>query len=119
MQTAFAVPHLRDTVAIPDDSARGLNTSILVDEFRCETDGRAKRIFKDDIAQGTVTEERTEVDASTNWEPVPTFGDWQSVTRSSAASDPIMPRHECPLWMLTATSLSPAASVRGAPRVRW
>jgi hypothetical protein len=28
-------------------------------------------------------------------------------------------RHEYPLWMLTATSLSPAASVRGAPRVRW
>ncbi len=69
----------------PGDTARGLHMSILVDEFTFETDGRAVRIIKDDIAQETVTQQRTGVDVSTNWEPVPTFGDWASIARFERA----------------------------------
>jgi len=44
-------------------------------------DGSVKRVVKDKIAQSKETVEYTDVPVASNWEPIPSFGDYTSIAR--------------------------------------
>ncbi|TCO62847.1 hypothetical protein EV192_102986 [Actinocrispum wychmicini] len=64
-----------------DDSARLINESELIEEITYKVDGTVRREITDEKAhERTVTDYR-DVNLDINWEPVPEFGDWGSITR--------------------------------------
>ncbi|WP_162907584.1 hypothetical protein [Allorhizocola rhizosphaerae] len=65
----------------PDEHAETLIGATRTDEIRFEPDGMTKQIISDDIKQERETIERSDVDVSSHWEPVPKFGEWDSLAR--------------------------------------
>ncbi len=65
----------------PDEHAETLTGATRTDEIRFEPDGMTKEIISDDIKQERETIERSDVDVSSHWEPVPKFGEWDSLAR--------------------------------------
>ncbi|GAB7045947.1 hypothetical protein [Catenuloplanes indicus] len=67
----------------PDDEARGLSSSIKIDNFEYQETGVVSRTTTDKAAGERLLDERTDVDVTHHWEPAPTFGDWGSISRWS------------------------------------
>ncbi|GAA1376875.1 hypothetical protein [Catellatospora chokoriensis] len=67
----------------PDAGAATLSGATCVSWFEFREDGGARRVISDDTAQQRTVEDRTGVDVSTQWEPVPGFGKWDSLARWS------------------------------------
>jgi hypothetical protein len=65
----------------PDDQARFMGDATLTDHMRYNQDGTGTREVRDDVAQEVRRQEFAELPLEYNWEPVPTFGDWEHVSR--------------------------------------
>lgn len=65
----------------PDEHAETLSGSTRTDEIRFSPDGLTKEIISDDVAREREIIERSDVDVSSHWEPVPAFGQWDSLAR--------------------------------------
>jgi hypothetical protein len=65
----------------PDDEAIAMSGAKLIDDVRYQQDGRVLREVRDDVAQEIRRQEFTDVPLEVNWEPVPTFGDWEQLAR--------------------------------------
>jgi hypothetical protein len=65
----------------PDDQARAMTGANLTEELRYQQDGVVDREVRDDTAHEVRRQTITDVNLDINWEPVPQFGQWDSVTR--------------------------------------
>jgi len=65
----------------PGDEPSTLSGANRTEEFTFGEDGIVRRVITDDVAQEKTTEDRRDVDVSFHWEPVPTFGEWESLAR--------------------------------------
>jgi len=65
----------------PDDEPRTLSGSNHTEEFTFQENGIARLVVIDDDAHEKTTEDRSGVDVATHYEPVPRFGDWDSLAR--------------------------------------
>lgn len=74
----------------PDDGARTLTGANVIEEIEYEPDGIAHHEVRDDTAGETTRKSLRDINLGINWEPVPAFGDWQSIVRYNrdAAADP-------------------------------
>jgi len=67
--------------AYPDEHAETLTGATRTDEIRFSPDGMTKEIISDDLKQEREKIERIDVDVTSHWEPVPRFGEWDSLAR--------------------------------------
>jgi hypothetical protein len=67
--------------AYPNDQARTLNESNLIETIDYEPDGIAHHTVRDEAAGEDKRTSYRAVKLDINTEPVPTFGDWQSIAR--------------------------------------
>lgn len=65
----------------PDDQAHGLANSSRTEELTFQTNGLVRSVITDDTIHQKVNEERSGVDVAKHWEPVPQFGNWESLSR--------------------------------------
>ena len=65
----------------PDDSARAMSGATLTEELTYRQDGVVQREVRDDAAHEVRRQTITDVSLDINWEPVPRFGEWDSVAR--------------------------------------
>jgi hypothetical protein len=65
----------------PDDTARAMSGATLTEELRYRQDGVVQREVRDDAAREVRRQTVTDVPLDINWEPVPRFGEWESVAR--------------------------------------
>ncbi|CAL9460181.1 hypothetical protein SUDANB95_02607 [Actinosynnema sp. ALI-1.44] len=64
-----------------DDEARLLSQAELIEEIDYREDGTVHRQVRDKRAQEKQDTDYRDVALDINWEPVPEFGDWASITR--------------------------------------
>lgn len=64
-----------------DEQARTISQADVVDKFSYRDDGTVHREVRDVRARERRTTDFSGVDVSINWEPVPAFGDWESIAR--------------------------------------
>jgi hypothetical protein len=67
--------------AYPDDEPRTLAGADRTEDFTFQQDGVVRLVVTDDAAQEKTTEDRDGVDVASHWEPVPEFGEWDSLAR--------------------------------------
>lgn len=65
----------------PEGAPRGLDEATFIEEFTYEQDGTVRREVDDARANEISAEHYSDVPLDINWEPVPKFGDYRSVTR--------------------------------------
>jgi hypothetical protein len=65
----------------PDETARAMTGATLTEELRYRQDGVVEREVRDDVAREVRRQTITDVSVDINWEPVPRFGEWDSVVR--------------------------------------
>ena len=65
----------------PNDNAETLADAVRIDWIAYRPDGIVKYVRIDNVAHERVTSDRSGVDVRTHSEPVPRFGDWESVAR--------------------------------------
>lgn len=89
-QTCFAFRAIDDkrlflkeiwTWEYPHDKARRLNESSRIDHLVYDQNGIVKHTITDKIKNEVVTRQIADVKLDINWEPVPEFGDWESLSR--------------------------------------
>jgi hypothetical protein len=71
----------------PDDEPRTLSGSSRRETFIFQENGVVRRVVVDDELQEKTTEDRSGVDVSSHWEPVPRFGEWDSLARWNRDAD--------------------------------
>lgn len=64
-----------------DDPDLDINEAVRIEHHKFHGDDRLTLTVKDKIAQEREKTEYDAIDFASNWEPVPTFGDWASVAR--------------------------------------
>lgn len=64
-----------------DDPRLRLSQSSRLETYTYREDGYARRVVVDEIEHYKDTTEWSEVPVGTNWEPVPSFGDYRSIAR--------------------------------------
>lgn len=76
--------------AYPNDEARMLNQCSLIEEIQYEEGGIAHHEVRDKEADEIKRTSYRDVSLDINWEPVPAFGDWDSIIRydRSAPAEP-------------------------------
>lgn len=65
----------------PDDEFYTLSGANHTEEFTFQENGIGRLVVIDDDAQEKTTEDRSGVDVSSHYEPVPRFGEWDSLAR--------------------------------------
>ena len=62
---------------------RGLVVSdaVRMEDVKMRPDGYSKRVVTDDEKQERITDEYSDVPTDANWEPIPKFGEWDSIAR--------------------------------------
>jgi hypothetical protein len=65
----------------PDAAAGAMSGATLTEELRYSQDGVVQREVRDDVARETRRQTITDVSLAINREPVPRFGEWDSVAR--------------------------------------
>jgi len=65
----------------PDDNAKLINESCRIESIDYQSDGIVEHEVRDKQADEIRRTKYRDVNTDINWEPVPTFGDWASITR--------------------------------------
>lgn len=65
----------------PDDAPATLSGAVRTDEITFGEDGVTREVITDETTQTKETIDRSDVDVSSHWEPVPQFGQWRSLAR--------------------------------------
>lgn len=71
----------------PDDQPRTLSGSNHTEEFTFQENGIVRSVVIDDDTHEKITEDRSDVDVSPHYEPVPRFGEWDSLARWNREAD--------------------------------
>lgn len=64
-----------------EDPGLGRSDSNRIEANHFDPEGLLTHTIRDDEAGETVTTKYQDIDVGRNWEPVPTFGDWASISR--------------------------------------
>jgi len=65
----------------PDDTAKTIDESSWIEHIEYHQDGIVEHEVRDEQAGEIHTKKVRDVKLDINWEPVPTFGDWESIAR--------------------------------------
>lgn len=71
----------------PDDQPRTLSGSNRTEEFTFQENGLVRTVTVDDETNEKVTSDYSDVDVEPNYEPVPRFGEWDSLARFHREGD--------------------------------
>jgi hypothetical protein len=63
----------------PDNNAHTLADASRVDHIGFNEDGTLREVVTDDLKHEKTAVDRRDVDLSSHWESMPTFGDWESL----------------------------------------
>jgi hypothetical protein len=71
----------------PDDEPATLSGATHTEEFTFQDNGVVRLVIIDEETHEKTTEDRSDVDVTSNWEPVPKFGEWDSLARWNREDD--------------------------------